>query len=199
MLGAALLEEFRALSDKIVEPVVLAATLDESAASTQVAGVLDDLATASLNLSVEHRNTADRSPSFLIERVGTDVSVEFAGIPLGEEFNSLVLAILQVGGHPPRIAPNVVDAIRALDVEMQLETFFSLSCRACPEVVQSLNTISIVNPRIRHTAIQGGTYAEEARQRNVQGAPTVFRDGEIFQEGRIGLKQILAKLGNASP
>lgn len=194
VLDSALLEQFRGLSDKIVEPVVLATTLDDSPKSAELKEMLDQLASVSPNLSVEPRNAASRAPSFLIERTGTDVSVEFAGIPLGHEFTSLVLAILQVGGHPPRIEDDVADAIRTLDLDAHFETFFSLSCMNCPDVVQALNTISILNPRIRHTAIEGGAFSDEAERREVMSVPSVFRDGDLFETGRVGIEQILSKL-----
>jgi len=194
VLDSQLLEQFRALSDKIVEPVVLAATVDDSPKSRELSELLDQLASASPKLSVEQRNEGTRAPSFRIERAGADVAVEFAGIPLGHEFTSLVLAILQVGGHPPRIEDDVRQAIEALDVDAHFETFFSLSCMNCPDVVQALNTISILNPRIRHTAIEGGAFADEAERREVMSVPSVFRDGELFETGRVGIEQILAKL-----
>jgi len=198
VLDSSSLDQFRALSDKIVEPVVLAATLDDSSGSTDLAQLLDQLASVSDNLSVEHRNDGGRAPSFVIERAGSDVSVAFGGLPLGHEFTSLVLAILQVGGHPPKIEDDVVAAIKALDVDAHFETFFSLSCMNCPDVVQSLNTISVLNPRIRHTAIEGGAFADEAEARGVMSVPTVFKDGELFETGRVGIEQILAKLDDGA-
>ena len=198
VLGADLLGQLTALADKIVEPVVLAASLDDSPKSAELAELLDEIAGVSPKVSVERRDDAERRPSFRIERTGTDIGVAFAGIPLGHEFTSLVLALLQVGGHPPRVTDEVADQIRALDGDYRFETFFSLSCQNCPDVVQALNAMSVLNPRIQHVAIDGAVFQDEADAREVMAVPTVFRDGAIFEQGRVGIEQILARLDTAS-
>ena len=198
MLDPSLLAQLQAHAEKIVEPVVLAATLDDSKRSADMAELLDELASVSDLVTVEHRNDADRAPSFVIERTGTDVRVGFAGLPLGHEFTSLVLALLQVGGHPPRLEDDIAEQVRALDVDAEFETFFSLSCQNCPDVVQALNAMSVLNPRIRHTAIDGAAFQDEASEREVMAVPAVFKDGEIFEQGRVGVEQLLAKLDASS-
>ena len=136
----------------------------------------------------------ERRPSFAITRVGTDVSVRFAGVPLGHEFTSLVLALLQVGGRPPKADPEVVAQIQALDRDLHFETYFSLSCQNCPDVVQALNLMAVLNPRITHVAIDGAVFPEEVEARQVLAVPTVLLNGEVFDQGRMTLEQIVGKL-----
>jgi alkyl hydroperoxide reductase subunit F len=139
-----------------------------------------------------------RIPSFAIQRVGSDVSVTFAGLPMGHEFTSLILALLQVGGHPPRISDELAAQIRDLPGEYKFETYFSQSCQVCPEVVQSLNLLAVINPRISHTAIDGALYQHEIEARKVLAVPSVFLNGEAFASGRIGVEEIIAKLDSGA-
>src|ERR1700758_3184084 len=135
-----------------------------------------------------------RRPSFAIKRAGTDVEVRFAGLPMGHEFNSLVLALLQVGGHPTRESEETVKQIQELNGEFVFETYFSLSCQNCPDVVQALNLMAALNPRIRHTAIDGALFQDEVASREVMAVPSVFLNGKPFAQGRMSLEQILARL-----
>ncbi len=193
MLDATLRTQLAAHLDKVVHPIQLAASLDDSPTSAQLRELLDDIAALSPQITVVHRHDV-RTPSFAIERTGTDVAVRFAGIPLGHELTSLVLALLQVGGHPPRIDDEVAEQIRALPGDLQFETFFSVTCQNCPDVVQALNAMSVLNPRIRHTAIDGASFREEVEARQVMAVPTVFLNGEVFDQGRMTIEQIVAKL-----
>jgi alkyl hydroperoxide reductase subunit F len=151
---------------------------------------------AGLSDLVTYRRADDdgRRPSFAIARVGTDVSVRFAGIPLGHELTSLVLALLQVGGHPSTADPALLQQVRDLEGEHTFETYLSLSCQNCPDVVQAINLMSIVNPRIKHVAIDGALFQDEVEARQVLAVPTVFLNGELFDQGRMSLEQIVAKL-----
>lgn len=198
MLSPDLLAQLRAHADKIKYPIVLASSLDDSFKSADIAQFLDQIASISKNITVERRDDSDRRPFFRIERAGTDIGVGFAALPLGHEFTSLVLALLQVGGHPPRIDDVVAEEIRNLDIDAEFETFMSLSCQNCPDVVQALNMISILNPRIKHSAIDGALFKEEAEERSIMAVPTVMRDGEIFHSGRVGVRDLLARLDAGS-
>ena len=113
---------------------------------------------------------------------------------MGHEFTSLVLALLQVGGHPSKAAQDTLDSVMALDVDLHFETYFSLSCQNCPDVVQALNLMSVLNPRITHTAIDGALFQDEVDARQVLSVPAVFLNGEPFEQGRMSLEQIVAKL-----
>jgi NADH-dependent peroxiredoxin subunit F len=175
-------------------PVELVASLDESEKSEQLAQLLEEVAALADQVTVHLDGQDERRPSFAIVRTGTDVSVGFAGLPLGHELTSFVLALLQVGGHPPAVPDEVVEQIQTLDGEYRFETYLSLSCQNCPDVVQALNLMSVVNPRISHTAIDGALFQDEVEARGVMAVPTVLLDGEPFDQGRMTLEQILAKL-----
>lgn len=178
-------------------PVELAAALDDSPKSRQLEELLTEVAALSDKVTVTARDD-ERRPSFAIVRAGTDIEVRFAAIPLGHELTSFVLALLQVGGHPPAIPDETAEQIRALEGTYDFTTYLSLSCQNCPEVVQALNLMSVLNPGITHTAVDGAIFKAEAEERNVLAVPTVFCNGEEFDQGRMTLEQILAKIDNSS-
>jgi alkyl hydroperoxide reductase subunit F len=194
MLDDAITSQLRTHFQNIRHPVELVASLDEGDTSRQLATFLDEIAALSDEITVVRRDDDERRPSFAIVRAGTDVSVRFAGVPLGHELTSFVLAVLWVGGHPPKVEPEVLDRIRRLEGEYSFETYYSISCQNCPDVVQALNLMSVVNPRIRHVAIDGAAHRDEVEQRQVMAVPSVFLDGEPFEQGRMSLEEILAKL-----
>ncbi len=194
MLDANLKTQLKSYLANIRQPIELVASADESPKSRQMLELLDEIAELSPQVTTIRTDDDARRPSFLIRRVGTDIGVRFAGIPLGHEFTSLVLALLQVGGHPPKVAPEVIEQIRALDGDYDFEVYFSLTCQNCPDVVQALNLMSVVNPRIRTTSIEGGVFQDEVTARNIMSVPAIFLNGEPFGQGRMEVEQILAKL-----
>ena len=194
MLDPNMKAQLKAYLGKLVLPIELLASLDESAKSRELWALLKDLAELSPLISISRSGNAARRPSFAIRRVDSDLAVEFAGIPLGHEFTSLVLALLQVGGHPPKISAEQVKQIAALEGNYQFETYYSLSCQNCPDVVQALNTMSVLSQRIRHTAIDGALNQAEVEQRQIMAVPSIYLNGELFGQGRMSLEQILAKL-----
>lgn len=195
MLDPALAQQLSGYLTKVVQPVELVSSLDDSATAGQLAELLDEVAALSAGRIVHVRSgVATRRPSFRIVRAGTDVEVEFAGMPLGHEFTSLVLALLQVGGHPSTAAPEILDAVRGLTGEHHFETYFSQSCQNCPDVVQALNLMSILNPGISHVAIDGAVFPGEVQERGVLAVPMVFRNGELFGQGRMTLEEVVATL-----
>ncbi|MEO6629960.1 MAG: alkyl hydroperoxide reductase subunit F [Aquihabitans sp.] len=194
MLDASLAAQLATHLTKITEPIELVASVDASAKSAELLALLHQIADLSEHISVREENDDDRRPSFAIVRTGTDISVRFAGIPLGHEFTSLVLALLQVGGHPSTADAALLDQVRALEGDYHFETFFSLSCQNCPDVVQALNLMSVINPRIHHVAIDGALFQDEVEARKVLAVPSVFLGGEPFGQGRMALAEIVAKL-----
>jgi len=194
MLDADLKTQLQAYLEKVTHPIELVASLDDSAASQELAGLLEDIASLSDKVSLSRSGHDARKPSFAISRVGTDVQVRFAGIPLGHEFTSLVLALLQVGGHPSKAAPELLEQVRNLEGEYRFETFMSLSCHSCPDTVQALNLMSVVNPNIKHVAIDGALFQDEVNERQVMAVPTVFLNGEAFDQGRMTIEQIVTRL-----
>ncbi|MDG5489146.1 alkyl hydroperoxide reductase subunit F [Sphingomonas sp. BGYR3] len=194
MLDAHLKQQLEGYLVHIREPIELVASLGEDAKSLELEGLLNEIAGLSGKISVVRKDDDKRKPSFMIRRVGTDIGVRFAGIPMGHEFTSLVLALLQVGGHPSKAAQDVIEAVKGLEGELHFETYFSLSCQNCPDVVQALNLMAVLNPRISHVAIDGALFKEEVDARQVLAVPMVFLNGQQFGSGRMELEQIVAKL-----
>ncbi|NRO96446.1 alkyl hydroperoxide reductase subunit F [Paraburkholderia sp. NMBU_R16] len=199
MLDANLKTQLKTYLDKVTRPIEIVASVDDSAKSQELLALLREIATLTERVAViERRDDDERKPSFSICEPGKAAGIRFAGIPMGHEFTSLVLALLQVGGHPIKLEQAVIDQIRELDGDYTFETYFSLSCQNCPEVVQALNVMALINPRIRHIAIDGALFQDEVESRQIMAVPTMFLNGEVFGQGRSGVKEILAKLdGNA--
>jgi len=194
MLEPALKDQLKGYLTNITQPIELVASLDDGAKSAELAELLEEIASLSDKVSLDRSGNAARKPSFMIRRVGTDIGVTFAGIPMGHEFTSLVLALLQVGGHPSKAAPELLQQVRDLDGDYAFETYFSLSCQNCPDVVQALNLMSVLNPRVSNVSIDGSLFKDEVDARKVMAVPTVYLNGEPFASGRMDLEQIVAKL-----
>ena len=195
MLDADLKTQLASLLEKLQHPITLAAALDESDASSELNALLEEIAGLSPKISRAALDEAGvRRPSFAIRRDGSDIEVRFAAIPLGHEFTSLALALLQVGGHPVKIDDAMAAQVRALDGDYAFETFMSLSCQSCPDTVQALNAMSVLNPRIRHVAIDGALFQDEVQAREIMSVPTIYLNGSEFDAGRMSIEQILSKL-----
>lgn len=164
--------------------------------SRDMVALVDELATMSSHIKVENTQLK-RTPSFSVNRIGEDTGVTFAGIPLGHEFTSLVLALLQVSGRPPKADQKVIDQVKGMEGMYHFESYISLSCQNCPDVVQALNLMSVLNPNITHTMIDGAAFKDEAESKNIMAVPTVLLNGEAFGSGRMTLEEILAKMGSA--
>lgn len=194
MLDQNLKTQLKGYLANIRQPIELVASTNDSAKSREMMELLDEVAALSDQVSVVRADDDQRRPSFLIRRVGTDIGVRFAGVPMGHEFTSLVLALLQVGGHPSKLSQEVIAQVEALDGDYQFESYFSLTCQNCPDVVQALNLMSVLNPRIRHVAIEGGAFQDEVEARQIMSVPAIFLNGQPFAQGRMDVEQILAKL-----
>ena len=194
MLDANLKTQLQAYLEKAVRPIHITAFLDDSDASAELQSLLRDLKEVSDRISVTEQRGGERTPSFSLTSPGHDIHLTFAGLPMGHEFTSLVLALLQVGGHPSKLAQDVIEQIRSLDGQYRFETYFSLSCQNCPDVVQALNLMAVLNPNIQHVAIDGALFQQEVEQREVMSVPTIFLNGEVFGAGRMGVEEIVAKL-----
>ncbi|MGO1234306.1 MAG: alkyl hydroperoxide reductase subunit F [Marinobacter sp.] len=199
MLDANIKQQLKAYMEKLQQPIELVAAYDDSAKSQELKELLEELEPMSSKIGLRTENDQRvRRPSFAIQRVGSDVSVRFAGIPMGHEFTSLVLALLQVGGHPSKASQELIEQIQDLDEDLEFETYYSLSCQNCPDVVQALNLISILNPKIKHTSIDGALFQDEVERREVMAVPSVYMNGESWGQGRMTLEEIVAKLDTNS-
>ena len=194
MLDETIKAQLKGYLEMLTQPIELVAALDGGDPSNELAELLREIAELSDMISLRRDDSEPRKPSFAINRVGTDVGVRFAGIPMGHEFTSLVLALLQVGGHPSKAAAETIAQVQNLEGEFHFETYFSLSCQNCPDVVQALNLMSVLNPNIHHVAIDGALYQDEVDRRQIMSVPTVYLNGEVFDQGRMSLEQIVAKL-----
>ncbi|SNS20271.1 alkyl hydroperoxide reductase subunit F [Noviherbaspirillum humi] len=195
MLDANLKNQLKTYLERVTQNIEITASLDEGDKSREMLDLLKEIAELSPRISLaEKRGDGQRAPSFALNRAGAAMGVRFGGIPMGHEFTSLVLALLQVGGHPPKAEADVLEQIRNLDGKYEFETYISLSCQNCPEVVQALNLMAVINPNIRHTMIDGALFQDEVNARQIMAVPTVFLNGETFGQGRMGLEEILAKL-----
>ncbi|NLU13443.1 MAG: alkyl hydroperoxide reductase subunit F [Gammaproteobacteria bacterium] len=198
MLDANLTAQLKAYLEKVTQPFEIVASLDGSAKSTELQNLLEEIAGMSDKITLRTDGDDARKPSFSLNRINGEISLRFAGIPMGHEFTSLVLALLQVGGHPSKLAQEVIEQIANLEGEFNFETYFSLSCQNCPDVVQALNLMAVLNPNIRHVAIDGALFQDEVEQRQVMSVPMVFLNGEMFGQGRMGVEEILAKVDTGS-
>lgn len=175
--------------------VLLKVSAGSDAVSKDMLALVDELTAMSPRIKVETASL-ERTPSFSVNRIGEETGVTFAGIPLGHEFTSFVLALLQVSGRAPKVDQSVIDQVKSLKGEYHFETYVSLSCHNCPDVVQALNVMSVLNPGVTHTMIDGAAFKEEVESKNVMAVPTVFLNGKEFGGGRMSLEEILAKLGS---
>ncbi|MDO9092221.1 MAG: alkyl hydroperoxide reductase subunit F [Rubrivivax sp.] len=198
MLDANLKTQLRAYMERITQPVQLIASLDDRPASAEMLALLEDIVSLSDKVTLRMDGSDERRPSFQITRAGHDMGLRFAAVPLGHEFTSLVLALLQAGGHPPKIDAETIERIQGLDGDYHFETWMSLTCHNCPDVVQAFNLMAVLNPRIRHTAIDGGLFQEEVERRQIMAVPLVFLNGEVFASGRMDVAEIVAKLDTNS-
>jgi alkyl hydroperoxide reductase subunit F len=176
------------------QPIRLIASLDDSETGTDMKSLLETIVSLSDKVTLDTSGDDARKPSFVVAREGETQGVRFAGLPLGHEFTSLVLALLWTGGHPPKVEQDVIDSIQALDGDFRFEVYMSLTCHNCPDVVQALSLMAIVNPKVKTTVIEGGAFQKEVEERQIMAVPMVFLNGEVFASGRMSVEEIVAKL-----
>ncbi|MCO7223178.1 alkyl hydroperoxide reductase subunit F [Pleionea sp. CnH1-48] len=200
MLDANVLNQLKNYLQSLKTPVELVAFTDESKKSQELKTLVEQIAELSpLVTLVDESDKQERTPSMLVRSKASQTEIRFAGIPLGHEFTSLVLALLHSGGHPMKIDADLIEQVRQLDGHYHFETFVSLSCQNCPDVVQALNMMAAINPNITHTMVDGALFQEEVDQRSVMAVPMTFLNGEKFSQGRISLSEILTRVdSNAS-
>jgi alkyl hydroperoxide reductase subunit F len=194
MLDTAIKTQLSAYLEKLQTPVELVASLDDSDAARQMRELLTGIAALSPRISLREDGTDARRPSFSVGRPNETARIRFAGIPMGHEFTSLVLVLLQTGGHPPKVDTAVIEQIRGLPGPMRFETYISLSCHNCPDVVQALNLMAVLNPGVESVMIDGALYQDEVGARKIMAVPTVMLNGEPFGQGRMTIEEILARV-----
>ncbi|MFN4265728.1 MAG: alkyl hydroperoxide reductase subunit F [Aquabacterium sp.] len=199
MLDDNLKAQLGAYLERVQHPFEIVASLSDSENSRDMLELLQTiqgLRADKITLKTDGQDA--RKPSFTLQRAGTDTSLRFAGLPLGHEFTSLVLALLWTGGHPPKEEADTLDNIRALDGDFNFEVYMSLSCHNCPDVVQALSLMAILNPKVKTTVIEGGAFQEEVEKREIMAVPMVFLNGQVFASGKMSVDEIVAKLDTNS-
>src|SRR5574343_970484 len=176
------------------QPIRLIASLDDSETGADMKNLLETIISHSDKVTLDTSGSDARKPSFVVAREGETQGVRFAGLPLGHEFTSLVLALLWTGGHPPKVEPEVIDQIKALPGSFNFETYISLSCHNCPDVIQALNLMAVVNPNVTSTMIDGALFQEQVNERQIMAVPTTYLNGAEFGAGRMLIEEILAKV-----
>ncbi len=194
MLDAALTAQLKTYLEMITEPVELVSSLDDRPKSAEMAELLDEIAAQSDKVTHRRADDDERRPSFAVTRPGSDISIRFAGLPMGHEFTSLVLALLQVGGVPVKEDAETIEAVKNLDGDYEFVTYMSLTCQNCPTVVQALNAMATLNPRIKHTAVEGSLFQDEVEERRILAVPTIYLNGEEWGSGRTDMQQFVERL-----
>jgi len=194
MLDNAIKEQLKVYLEKLQRPIELVASLDGSASAQEMRGLLADIAALSDKIGLRENGDAARRPSFAIGLPGEAPRIHFAGLPMGHEFTSLILALLQTGGYPPKVEPALIEQIKNLSGRFQVEVFISLSCHNCPDVVQAFNLMAVLNPGVNCTMIDGALFQAEVNRRQIMAVPIVYLNGEEFGQGRMSIEEILAKL-----
>lgn len=194
MLDAAIKGQLKAYLERLQRPIELVAALDDSAKGQEMRSLLNDILESSDKVSLRETSSFARVPSFAVGLPGETPRIHFAGLPMGHEFTSLVLALLQTGGHPPKVEPAIIDQIKALPGDFKFETYISLSCHNCPDVVQALNLMAVLNPNVTSTMIDGALFQDEVNARQIMAVPTTYLNDAEFGAGRMLIEEILAKV-----
>ena len=194
MLDAAIKGQLKAYLERLQRPIELVAALDDSAKGQEMRSLLSDILECSDKVSLRETSSFARVPSFAVGLPGETPRIHFAGLPMGHEFTSLVLALLQTGGHPPKVEPAIIDQIKALPGDFKFETYISLSCHNCPDVVQALNLMAVLNPNVTSTMIDGALFQDEVNARQIMAVPTTYLNDAEFGAGRMLIEEILAKV-----
>lgn len=198
MLDDTLKSQLQTYMGMLRQPIRLIASLDDSETAQEMRNLLDTIVGLSDKVSLDTTGNDQRKPSFVIARENETTGVRFAGLPLGHEFTSLVLALLWTGGHPPKVEQDVIESIKALDGDFNFEVYMSLTCHNCPDVVQALSLMAILNPKVKTVVIEGGAFQQEVTDREIMAVPMVFLNGNVFGSGRMNVEEIVSKLDTKS-
>ncbi|WP_085299997.1 alkyl hydroperoxide reductase subunit F [Cognaticolwellia mytili] len=195
MLDTNLKQQLKTYLQNLTSAVELSVFLGEDLKSKELATLVTEIAEMSALVTVVAADTSnERVPSMLVKSVKTGGEMRFAGVPMGHEFTSLVLALLHSGGHPIKLDKEVIQQVAALEGEYSFETYISLSCQNCPDVVQALNMMAAINPQIKHVMVDGALFQEEVYKRDILSVPAVYLNGQVFGQGRMTVTEILNKV-----
>jgi len=199
MLDIDMKQQLHGLLTQMPGNVQLQLTLDDREESRLLQELAADLTSLSDKIVLATNSPATkRAPTLEVFSADRSSSISFAGVPTGHEFTSLVLALLHTGGHPLKLEPQIQAQIRNLPGDYNFEIYVSLNCQTCPDVVQALNMMAVLNPRVRSVMIDGALFQNEIATHNIMAVPTVFLNGKQFSQGRVGIVDILRKLDSNS-
>jgi len=194
MLDTNIKTQLKAYFERIESPIVLEATLDDGTQSAQMLELLNEVAEQSTKITVKTSGSSKNIPSFTVGKADEVARIAFSGLPMGHEMTSFILAILQASGYPPKVEQDVIESIKGLEGKKRFQTFISLSCHNCPDVVQALNLMAALNPDIEHEMIDSALFQGLVDQYQIMAVPTVILNGEVFGQGRMSVEEIAAKL-----
>ncbi|MCV2349524.1 alkyl hydroperoxide reductase subunit F [Paucibacter sp. Y2R2-4] len=194
MLDSHLKSQLHAYLERVTQPFEIIASLDDRPASAELLSLLQDISAMSDKITLKTDGQDERRPSFSLNRIGSDMKLRFAAIPLGHEFTSLVLALLWVGGHPPKVSDETIEQIKSLDGEFSFEVYMSLTCHNCPDVVQALSLMAVLNPKVKTVVVDGGLFQDEVNAREIMAVPSIYLNGQVFGAGKMSVEEIVAKL-----
>jgi len=198
VLNDAMTNQLKAYLEKLQAPVEIVASLDNGNKAHEMRHLLEEIAALSEKITARFDGTDSRKPSFSISRIGEAPRIRFAGIPLGHEFTSLVLALLHTGGHPPKLDPGIIEQIKALNGPLHFETYITMTCHNCPDGVQALNTLAALNPGISHTMIDGNMFLSEIDHHKIKVVPTIHLNGSFFDQGRKSVLDYLERINKGA-
>ena len=188
-------EQLNQYLTKIESAVNIDAFTNKEKASETMLDLLKEISGMSDKVSLNiFDDSKERIPSFKVNKANESSGIQFAGIPMGHEFTSLVLALLQVGGYPVKISDEQIEQIKNIEGDFLFETYISLSCHNCPDVVQALNVLSLLNPGISHCMIDGALFQDEINTKKIMSVPTIHLNGKEFGQGRMDLEEIINKI-----
>jgi alkyl hydroperoxide reductase subunit F len=198
-LDLAIKNQLQEYMTRLVNPIKLVAYVDENSSSNEMIEMLEEVASLSEKITLsKEADVSKRIPSFEINREKEITGITFAGIPSGHEFTSFVLALLQASGYPVKIDAEKIEQIKNIKDKFHFETYISLSCHNCPDVVQALNVMSIINPNISHVMIDGALFQKEVEDKQIMAVPTIYLNGKPFGQGRMELDEIVNKIDSSA-
>jgi len=186
MLDANLKNQLQTYLQNLKRPVELVVSADESKKYQELKSLANDIVSLSTLVSLKEAQ-GPRTPAMTVVNPELNTQISFAGLPMGHEFTSLVLALLHTGGHPIKLSDDIIEQIRNLPGKYEFETYVSLTCQNCPDVIQALNMMAAINPNITNVMIDGALFQDEVASRNIMAVPSVYLNGEVFAAGRISM------------
>lgn len=193
ILDSNLTQQIKTYTDLLEQDIVFEISTDDTESSNKILSFVEAVASLSPKLSVK-KTTLNRTPSFNIKNEATGRFTSFAALPLGHELSSFVLSLLQVSGRQPKIEETLIKRIQSINTKLDFTSYISLSCHICPDVVQALNIMAVLNENITHTMVDGGIFQDEIKALDIMAVPTVYANGEVFANGRITLEEIVEQI-----